>query len=193
MAEIVHGAYTDDERKEIKLWKNDAVGAYNWNPYIKQVVSEIEGLEGDLVVQERAELLRSKIKVASCNINDDPPVEETDRMFSIICTSYTLEVASKTIDDLKSGVKKLVKLLRLGGYLVILLDEDESYYMIGGTKMPVLPVSLDQLKEAVVEAGCIVLMCEREPTPINLIENPTVTDEKASVFVAAFKIKETLA
>ena len=75
-------------------------------------MSEIEGLEGDLVVQERAELLRSKIKVASCNINDDPPVKETDRMFSI---SYTLEVASKTIDDLKSGVKKLVKLLRLGG------------------------------------------------------------------------------
>ena len=71
------------------------------------------------------------------------------RMFCIICTSYTLEVASKTIDDLKSGVKKLVILLRLGGYLVILLDEDESYYMIGGTKMPVLPVSLDQLKEAV--------------------------------------------
>ena len=35
VAEIVHGAYTDDERKEIKLWKNDAVGAYNWNPYIK--------------------------------------------------------------------------------------------------------------------------------------------------------------
>ena len=75
VSEIVHGAYTDDERKEIKLWKNDAVGAYNWNPYIKQVVNEIEG---DLVVQERAELLRSKIKVASCNINDDPPVEETD-------------------------------------------------------------------------------------------------------------------
>ena len=72
MAEIVHSAYTDEERKEIKLWKDDAVGAYNWNPYIKQVVSEIEGLEGDLVVQERAELLRSKIKIASCNINDDP-------------------------------------------------------------------------------------------------------------------------
>ena len=44
-----------------------------------------------------------------------------------------------------------------------------------------------------VEAGCIVLVCEREPTPINLIKNPTVTDEKASVFVAAFKIKETVA
>ena len=44
VAEIVHSAYTDDERKEIKLWKDDAVGAYNWNPYIKQVVSEIEGL-----------------------------------------------------------------------------------------------------------------------------------------------------
>ena len=43
VAEIVHAAYKDDERKEIELWKNDAEGAYGWNPHIMHVVSELEG------------------------------------------------------------------------------------------------------------------------------------------------------
>ena len=195
VAEIVHAAYTQDERREIELWKNNDEGAYDWIPYIKQVVQEIEGLEGDTAWQERVKILRSKIKVVSCNnINETYPIDPVlgKDLFSIVCTSYTLEVTSKTLNDLKMAVKKLVKLLRLGGYLVILLDEDESFYLVGEKRIPVLPVSLDQLKEAVEEAGCVILMTERETTPIDLIENPTVTDEKASVFVAAYKVKQCI-
>ena len=190
VTEIVHAAYTEDERKDIELWRNNAEGAYNWNPFIKQVVNLVEGLEGDVAWQERVALLRSKIRVISCNIKEDPPIsiiEETK--FSIICTSFTFEVISKSFDDLKAGVKKLVKLLRFGGYLVIVLDEDESYYVVGETKHPVLPISMGQLQEAVEEAGCVVLMSERETTPIHLMENPTVTDEKASVCLIAYKVK----
>ena len=188
VTEIVHAAYTEDERKEIELWRNDSEGAYNWNPFIKQVVNVVEGLEGDIAWQERVALLRSKIRVISCNIKEDPPIIEQTK-FSIICTSFTLEGTSKSFDDLKAGVKKLVKLLRLGGYLVILLDEDESYYVVGETKHPVLPLSMGQLQEAVEEAGCVVLMSERDTTSIHLIENPTVSDEKASVFLVAYKVK----
>ena len=50
--------------------------------------------------------------------------------------------------------------------------------------------SVSQLKEALEEAGCVVLMSERDPTPIHHIENPTLTDYKACVFIAAYKVKE---
>lgn len=190
VAEIVHSAYTDDERREIELWMRNGEGAHDWNAYIKYAVNSIEGLEGDTAWKERVELLRMKMKVVSCNIYDDLPVSltEDESRFSIICTSLALEAACKTIEDFKTGIKKLVNLLRVGGYIAILLVEDETYYVVGSNKWAVLPVSLTQLEEAVKEAGCIVLMSERDPSPIRDIENPTLSDERACVFLAAYKI-----
>ena len=192
VAEIVHSAYTEDEQREIIKWKNDTEGAHDWTPAIKYAVAEIEGLKGDKAQQERVALLRSKIKVTSCNIFDDHPVDPTEgqEKFSIISTSFVLEAACENYDDFKVGLKKLVKMLRLGGYIAILFLEEETYFVNGQGKWPVLPVSMAQVKEAVEEAGCVVLMSERDPTPINILENPTDTDEKACVFLAAYKVTE---
>ena len=51
------------------------------------------------------------------------------------------------MDDLKAGIKKLVKLLRLGGYITILFVEDQTYYYIGEEKWALLPISLAQVKK----------------------------------------------
>ena len=192
VAEIVHSAYTEGERKEIELWKNNDEDAHNWIPYIKYVTNEIEGLEDCTAWQEREALLRSKVKVVSCNIYDEPPISPTEKQapFSVMCTSLALEAACKTHDDFNAGIKKLVKLLRLGGYLTILFVEDETFYMVGEDRFAVLPLSLAQVKRALEEAGCVVLMSERDPTPINRMENPTLSDHKACLFVAAYKVKE---
>ena len=111
VAEIVHSAYTEEERRQLELWVRDAEGAFNWNPYIKYVVSNIEGQEGESAWQERAALLRSKIKVVSCNIYDDHPIGLEQDQFSIICTSYALEVACKSYDDFKVGIKVYLDLV----------------------------------------------------------------------------------
>ena len=189
VAEIVHAAYTQDERREIELWKNNDEGAHDWSPHIKHVVGEIEGLKGDTAWQERVALLRSKIKVVSCNVYEEHPITPSDDNFSVIFTSLALESACKTHDDFKVSIKKLVKMLRIGGYLAILLVEEETFYFIGESKWVVLPVSLSQVTAAVEEAGCVVLMSKRDPFPIQFLENPTLTDAKAFVFLAAYKVK----
>ena len=192
VGEIVHSAHTEGERRELELWKNNAEGAHDWLPFIKHIVSDVEGLQGEAAVQERITLLRSKItKIVSCNIHDKNPVDiEEGEKFSIVCSSFALEVACKTYDEYKAGIKKLVKLLRLGGYIAILLAELETFYCVGKEKWSMLSVSMDQLKEALEEAGCVVLMSERDPASIHHIENPTITDDKACVFIAAYKVKE---
>ena len=191
LAEIVHSAYTEDERKELELWLNDADGAHNWNPFIKNVVSVIEGQEGDSAWQERVAQLRSKIKVVSCNIHDDHPIglELEQSHFSVICTSLALEAACKSYAEFKKGVKKLVNLLRLGGYIAFILAENSSFYCVGDRKWAALFVSLTQLKEAVEEAGCVVLMTDRDPIPIHELENQLASDQTASCFLAAYKVK----
>ena len=135
VAEIVHAAYTEDERREIIKWKNDTQGAHDWTPAIKYAVAEIEGLKGDTAQEERVVLLCSKIKVCGCNIFDDHPVHvdptEGEKLFSIISTSFVLESVCETYNDFKAGVRKLVRMLRLGGYIAILFFEEETYYTIG--------------------------------------------------------------
>ena len=191
VAEIVHSAYIEEERIELELWVSDSDGAHNWNFYIQHAVSVIEGQEGENAWQNRAALLRSKIKVVSCNIEDEHPIglSKEESQFSIICTSLALEAACKTYADFKSGVQKLVELLRLGGYITIFFVEGETFYYVGDTRFDVLPISLEQVKEAVEEAGCVVLMSEHDPMPISHLENPTLSDEIAYTFLAAYKVK----
>ncbi|CAI8053139.1 Indolethylamine N-methyltransferase [Geodia barretti] len=191
VSEIVHSAYKEDERKEIELWKNDNKDAHDWSPYVKYVVNEIEGLKGDAAWQERVALLRSKLKVVSCNVYNEHPITPTEdeNSFSIICTTNALEAACKTYEDFKGIMKKLVKMLRLGGYIIIVFDEEETFYCVMESKWANLTLSLAQVQEAVEEAGCVVLMSERDPMPIECFENPILFDGKAHVFLVAYKVK----
>ena len=83
--------------------------------------------------------------------NDEHPITPADKKFSIICTSLALEAACKTHDDFKASIKKLVKMLQIGGYLALVLVEEETFYFIGENKWVVLPLSLSQEKAAVEE------------------------------------------
>ena len=74
----------------------------------------------------------------------------------------------------------------------MVLVEDETFYTIGQHKWSNLPVTMDQVKEALVEAGFVVLMAERELTPMEKIQNQTISDEKACLFLAAYKVKDTV-
>lgn len=188
--EIVHAAHTEDERKEIQLWKNEMVGAHDWKHAFKHVVSELESKAGDDAWQERESLLRSRLKVTSCNITHDHPIGPTEEgmLFSIICTSLCLEVTCKTYAEYKMAIKKLAKLLKLGGYLVMLVVEGETFYVVGRRKWSVLTLTLAQVKEALEEAGFVLLMVERDPATMQHIQNPTVSDFKACLFLAAYKV-----
>jgi hypothetical protein len=190
-AEIVHAVHTEDERREVELWKSEAEDAHNWTVPFKHVVCTIEGLGEDAAWQERAALLRSKIRVVGCDIYADNPIGPTDEPspFSVICTSMALEAACKTYDDFKSAIKKLVKMLKLGGYIIIVFVEDETFYVVGEKSWPVLPVSLNQAEKALEEAGCRLLMSERDPSPIDRMENPSFSDEISCAFLAAYKVK----
>ena len=62
VAEIVHAAHTEDERKEIEKWTNKHEDAHDWEFAFKYVFGELESKEGDEAWKERVAALRSKIK-----------------------------------------------------------------------------------------------------------------------------------
>ena len=189
--EVVFAAYTESERKEVELWKEQTGDAYNWSPFFEYVVGEIESKTGDNVWQEREALLRSRIKITSCDITQEYPIgiAEEQMPFSVICTSLCLEVACKSYSEYKTAVKRLGKLLKPGGYLVMFVAERESFYRVGQRKWFTLPLTLVQIKEAIHEAGFETLVVERDPAPIHHLQNQVDSDSKAHVFVAAYKVE----
>ena len=68
VAEIVHAAHIEDERKEIGLWVNKQEDAHDWAFAFKHVVGELDCKEGDEAWKDREAALRSKIKIISCDI-----------------------------------------------------------------------------------------------------------------------------
>ena len=187
--EIVFAAYTERERREVELWKDDKQGAHDWSPFFKYVVNKLE-CKGEAVWQEREALLCSQIKaIIACDITQDYPLETKQEPFDIVSTSLCLEAACKSYDEYKTAVKKLGSLLKPGGFMIMTAVESETFYMAGGKRWFCLSLTLAQIREALELAGFVILEAERDPAPIEQINNPTVSDYKAFLFVAAQKVE----
>ncbi|XP_065916898.1 nicotinamide N-methyltransferase-like [Dysidea avara] len=188
--EIIFSAYTEGERKEVELWKFEKDGAHDWADHFKFVVNELENITGDAAWQDREKLLRQRITaIIGCDILQDYPLSIKQNPFEIISTSLCLEAVCKTYPEYKAAVKKLVSLLKPGGFLTMFVVERQTFYMVGKKRWPCFPVTLEQVKGALADAGMVVLTAERDVAPISQIQNPTVSDYKAVLFVAAQRVK----
>ena len=188
--QITFSAYLESERKEIELWKYGKEGAHDWSSEFKCTLTEIEHTAGDEAWRERERLLRKCItEIIACDIFCDNPLLVKQESFEIIQTTLTLESACKTYAEYKDSVRKLVGLLKPGGFLLMFIEERETFYILGKKRWDILYLTLDQVKEALVEAGTTILVAARDPAPMEQIQNPTVADYKAVLFVAAQKVE----
>ena len=134
---IVLAAYLESERKELALWKNGTEDAHDWSPFFKYVVGDLESNPGESAWREREVLLRSRVTLTSCDITQEHPIgieSESEAPFSVICTSLCFTAACNTYDDYKQGVKKLGKLVKPGGYIVMFDVERSTFYRVGERK-----------------------------------------------------------
>ena len=187
--EIVFAAYAENERKEVELWKDNKQGAHNWSPFFQFVVNKLEG-KGESVWQEREALVRDKMKaIIACNIFQEHPlgIEHEEELFDIISTSLCLEAACKSYDEYKTAVKKLGKLVKLGGLIIITAVEGQTFYMVGEQKWFSLSLTHAQITEALELAGFEILQKPSDKRRAPTEQVPTDSDHKAKLFVVAEK------
>ena len=174
--EIVLASHAESERKELTLWKEQDKDAHDWNPFFQDIVNKLECKPGDETWKERAALLRSRVTITSCDVYEGNPVgSASGELFTLITTNLCLEAACSTYDDYKMALKKLGKLLQLGGYLVMFVVERESFYKVGPNTFFCLYLTLAQIKQAMEEAGFDVLTAERDPAQMRQIQNPLMS------------------
>ena len=188
--QVTFSAYLENERKEVELWKHAKEDAHNWSEYFKYTVNELEQTAGDDAWRKREELARKRISsIIACDIFCDNPLISNQEQFDIVSTCWSLEVICTTYEQYKESVKKLVGLLKPGGFLLMYFDERGSYYVTGKKKWSVLYVTLENVKEALTEAGTVIIMTKRDPSTMEEIQNPVQYDCKAAVFIVAQKVE----
>ena len=190
--EVVFAAHTKEERQEVRKWREAEGDYHNWDHYFQYVVNGLEqNADKEFAWKEREDLLRNRMKkIIACDITKEQPLESGvyKEEFDIIMTSLCLEAACQSYAEYKSAVQKLSFMLKIGGFLVMIAVEEETFYYIGDRKWFCLPLSLSQIKEALHEAGLEVLDEHRDPASPEELQNPTDSDFKAMLFIVAKKI-----
>ena len=93
------------------------------------MLTDVEHIVGEDAWREREEVLRESIcNIIPCDIlREDPLFIKQQESFEIIQTSICLEAACKTFAEYKDGVRKLVGLLKPGGFLLMFVEERETF------------------------------------------------------------------
>ena len=71
----------------------------------------------------------------------------------------------------------------------MIIVERETFYMDGKKKWLTLYLTLEQVKEALAEAGTSIFVAEREPASMEYIQNPVIADGKGFALVVAQKVE----
>ena len=101
---------------------------------------------------------RSKLKcVLECDFHKSSPLDpENLGQFDAVISSLALESGCYEIITYKQAMKNVVSLLKPGGYLILYTSLNERFYS-AGEMFEVLPLSSDDVKESLCEAGIDVL------------------------------------
>ena len=168
-SEIVLAEYVEENRKALRLWLDRNPQAFNWTPYFKYAVQDLERkCEGE--VAERQERLRKGIKaVVSCDITKDHIIEKgNEGPYDIVFSCLCIEVACATKDDYAAAILKLSKLIKPGGKIVLIVPipkpevKDQDFYRVGSKRFHCLIVDEDFVKSCLKQAG----FCDIEINPL---------------------------
>ena len=158
-SEIIIAEYSPDNRKALRLWLDDKPEAFDWSPYFRHVVCDLEG-RGDGEVGVREALVREKVKkVVSCNIYNSPFIEEGyEGPYDVVSSSCCLEAVGVTREDFKLNVKKLAAFLKPGGTILLYLTErdmkaEKGEYYIGSQKHGLVNVNSTFVEDVLRSIG----------------------------------------
>ncbi|XP_069469644.1 nicotinamide N-methyltransferase-like isoform X2 [Ambystoma mexicanum] len=144
--------YSKQSRQELEKWLKNESGAFDWKPVVK-TVCELEG--NRMSIQDKEEKLRRVVKqVLPCDLLKTNPLEPLVLpQFDCVLSSFCLEVACKTNDEVCLAVKNMSNLTKPGGHLVLCGAARCSHYQVGEVMFTAMAVDEGILRKAASEAG----------------------------------------
>ncbi|XP_073513319.1 nicotinamide N-methyltransferase-like [Phyllobates terribilis] len=170
---------------ELKRWVDERTGAFSWC-HAAKFHGNVEGESYQLENTEQK--VRSALQhVVKCNLKKEnmtdpivlPPAD-------CIISAWLLDAICKDHDDYISNVRKFSKLIKPGGYIILIGNIDATYYTVGKHIYHLLKYDEDFVRKALAGEGFIVDSCnvtERRAVPHELI------DYRAIIITVAHKEK----
>ncbi|XP_062505888.1 indolethylamine N-methyltransferase-like [Corticium candelabrum] len=172
-SEIVFSEYAEQNREAARKWKSSTSDTSDQTHLFEHVVFNLEKRTEENAAQEREKKLRSLIsEIVPCDINDSVAIRDVTLPFDIISTHFCLVAAVSTVEQYVSGLKKLSRLLRPGGMIVMSEAIGSTYYQVGNETMPNVCLSTSEVvRESLLQAGFIdVSMKAFKPPPSSLTD-----------------------
>ena len=118
----------------------------------------------------------------------DPVVDHPSQPFDAILTTLCIEETCTDFESFKANIQRLVGVLKPGGYLFIGTMLGMSFYKVQGQVIRATPLTEEQVKEALTNAGLVVQRASLyTPTTDDPIEKDEV-DFTHLTFILAKKI-----
>ena len=186
-SEIVFAEYTERNRDVLQMWIDKDPKSFDFTPFFKYVVENLEGKGEDEVIKRQDELRKCVKGVIPCDARSDLPLllPGYDGPYDIILCSLSLSAGSSTEEEFNQVVRKLTKYLKTGGKLLIFDIEGQGDYYIGEHLFPGLNVTVDLLTFVFKENGYTDVNISRKFRENNELEGSI--DLVATIFAIATK------
>ncbi|KAB5523418.1 hypothetical protein PHYPO_G00152330 [Pangasianodon hypophthalmus] len=184
--ELVLSDFVDRNREEIKKWIKNEEGCFDWKPLI-DYVCEMDGRSSSDVEAK----LRQRVKqVLKCDVLSENPFHpESVEPADCVITSLCLEAASKDLQTYRNALRRVAKLLRPGGALVMLGVLGETFYCIDKIRFSCLQLSKADVEDVLRNLDFTVQ--EFKIFPAQDQDNNRVSDFEAIFYLVALKSTKT--
>ena len=196
-AEIVLAEYGAKCRSALNEWIQHSPTAWDWLPYIKHVVQNIEGKDEREAIK-REDSLRKAIKaVVACDISKDPPIAEGyEGPYDVVMSMLCIESGCLTRDDYRAAVKRIATLVKQGGNLLLYStirnrednDQTPGYYTVGKQRHDEVALPLEFVLKTLQENGLTVNETNVLPEEIGAaLYKPGLSDLESTAFIMTTK------
>ena len=128
--------------------------------------------------------------LSTCDVNDPncPILSGQTNDYDIIFSSLCLEAACLTVELFGKTIERLVRLLKPGGLLLLLMVRNESFYYVNQDKFFCLPINESIIEQAFDKTNELIdIHIDRTDTKIDDQKRNTTSDFDGLMVIRAFK------
>ena len=198
-AEIVLAEYGERCRNALQDWLNRSPSAWDWTPYMKHVVCDLEGKD-EHEIERREESLQKAIKaIVSCDITQDPPIAKGyEGPYDVVMSMLCIENGCLTRQEYKAAVKRIATLVERGGNLLLYSsvrnnreenDDTPGYYYVGQKRHIQVALPLQFVQATLKENGFAVMETNNLPEKeCDALHTCAITDLESTAFITTTKL-----
>ncbi|CAF3256507.1 unnamed protein product [Rotaria sp. Silwood2] len=184
--------YAQCNLNAVSDWIAQKPSAFDWTKYFDSVLA-IVGSSKEKRVEWESRLREALNRggLSTCDVNDPncPILSGKHNDYDIIFSSLCLEAACLTVEIFNETIKRLVRLLKPGGLLLLAMVRNESFYYVHEEKFFCLPLDETTVEKALRATKEVVdIHIDSSDTSTEYKQRNTISDLDGLMIIRAYKI-----